>query len=402
MEVDTVLSLRTERFPQEIFETVIDNIDTNVGLHSATLVCRSWLPRASLHLLRSTSVNYIGRPEWWSNSPDGIETWRACEQFLAAVKTSERLQRYVQEVVVVNAWTCTPKVIALIIGEVPHLESLFLRGNCDTTTPAALAAPEVPVSFSGTLRLDLCSPPVLVYILRAFTRLKYLRLNPVFDVHWAPQIKLSPWRTRVEQLTLEGIDFYTVVVIETYIDHNTLQNVTLLGPDEWDPDGVEMAIPTFTKTLIRFKDGITSLSINSGYYNWAPFGVFALLYLNSLTTLELVIPSCFEGLSHLRYFFAEWRKDITKSIRSLHFVSTPATFYGAVDGPGLTLCDSGVLEYLNSGCSVDSVTWTLVMKQARPSLRNAVLAECQRRLEIIFPEYLRGHISFKSRSTWEQ
>ncbi|GJE95091.1 hypothetical protein PsYK624_112710 [Phanerochaete sordida] len=390
--------LRTERLPQELCELVIDHLDTDVALHTATLVSHSWHPRASLHLLHTVSVNYARRSDWWnaSNKGSGRETWRSCTSFLELLRKSARLQTYIHEVIVVSAWTCTRDVIVRVVREVPHLRALVLRGECDSTVtePGAAAIP-----FDGTLRLHLTHAAVLLHVLPTFSRLAHLRLRPLHDMGWFLPFDLtgSP-HVRVDELTLEGIDPQTVRVLEECLDASAMRKLSLLGKQGADPGYLQGAVIMLDRALVKFKLSLTQLVVDTSYFSVAGQKLSALQHLVALKSLTLILPAYVEDKKYdqIEPFFSQ--KDITKSITCLRFVSTPATFHHILDDPDFPLSD--ILHYIDVSRSVKRVVWTLVTNTAHPAARVALISGTLRRLQLVFPEYLREDIAVAVETGW--
>ncbi|EKM48440.1 uncharacterized protein PHACADRAFT_266362 [Phanerochaete carnosa HHB-10118-sp] len=140
------------RLPQELFDIIIDNLHSDKDtLKECSLVCRSWVPSSSFHLLRRVAwpllhhtrhthddPNVSHQDHQSLSSPDPIDTsFRTC---LSILKSSARLQSYVREFALTShrpqCSTITGRgkwekldvsTIAAILDLLPYLRCLFLE-----------------------------------------------------------------------------------------------------------------------------------------------------------------------------------------------------------------------------------------------------------------------------------
>lgn len=394
MNVNAIVLPRTERLPQELADLVIDHIELDVDLHHATLVCRAWLPRSSLHLLRIVSVNYFCRPDWWAGPIGGAVARHACTHFLDTLARSARLQHHVREVVVIHAATCAPPVLARIVRSVPRLERVLLRGEFDVTVPVGLRR----VCFGGTLHLHRCHAAALVHALRAFDGLRHLCLSPAVSYqNQPPELKLDLWALRIEEITLEYIDTYTLRVLEAYLDPSSTLKFSLYrnSPENYD-NSRNLAVAVLEQSLPKFGRSLKSLTVDSRYFRLASCNFSALKHLHRLQHLTLVITPSDKCASDLPYIFGQ--RDITESIRKLSFVTTPSTFQSIVGDPEFNL--STVVQYLEQNRAVQSVTWTLITRPNTTTERAAFIPQVRQRLQLVLPDHLRDCILVASRESW--
>ncbi|GJE96784.1 hypothetical protein PsYK624_129900 [Phanerochaete sordida] len=189
--------LPTGRLPPELCDLVIDFLatlptgdgdDTVQALARCSRVCRSWLPRASSHLLRGVEVNWAmahAAPDerddrgCWHHAEDPSDgpNWHDMPMFLADLDASPRLRQHVRAVTV--RLHCEGGDILRLFAALSGLEQLVF-----VVLDVFAAAREPPASrllFQGTVHMRLCDPQAMESALALFSEVQHLRIDRVMS-----------------------------------------------------------------------------------------------------------------------------------------------------------------------------------------------------------------------------
>lgn len=271
--------------PFRLMQKAIDHLDTTLQLHSASLVCRSWLSYVSPRLLHRISINRTTRepPSWqnvWDHWDDrdgldeldspSLDEWdqyrrtapRSWQRFLGLAYQSKRLRLHVREVVIADSsQSVPPTVTSRIIAMFPHLEELSLPANYQSTASPGMSA--ASVVFNGVLHLYRCSTDTLTsHILPGLSFVRHLRITQTSHKPGSQALRLpASASVSVQELTLQAIAIRsTVKALEAHIKPMALRKLTLLDVHQWDED----AGAALNSLLLRRVRSLTTLSIVTG------------------------------------------------------------------------------------------------------------------------------------------
>jgi hypothetical protein len=183
------------KLPQELCDLVIEylSIDSThirgrKALASASLVCRSWLPRASKYLFKHIEVDVL-----------------RLLSFISTAKTSQRMGSYVEELVI-NGTFDFPLHVPDLFKTLPSLRSIELWSNClprDKITPLAQT---LSVHHIQHLKLSYVDGKSLASLVQPFEHIGTLQLRSIDDEEAQLGVSLVPgvdFPRRIDRLILD-------------------------------------------------------------------------------------------------------------------------------------------------------------------------------------------------------
>ncbi|EKM51887.1 uncharacterized protein PHACADRAFT_212505 [Phanerochaete carnosa HHB-10118-sp] len=235
--------------PSSLVQRIIDHLDAHHSLHTASLVCRSWVPLASPHLLRRVTLYCTKRLDWSMRYDKREQTWHWHQGFFKLADQSARLRRHVREIAIAISSSPIPtSVIGCIISTFSHLEYLYLPGNIHPTSGPPMAA--TPVKFCGTLHLSRCSTlTLLASILPGLSSVRCLHLTQTYQGsrHVMPQ--LVPFSmASIQELILQDIcDIHLLFGLPP----TAFKKLTLIGVQDWAKLGLSIDQPGMQGLRVR-------------------------------------------------------------------------------------------------------------------------------------------------------
>ena len=195
------------QLPAELVNLIIDELRYDKrSLSSCSRVCRSWLPRSSVHIFHTFSI---------SCSPNNASA------FLPLIPSSARVLSSIRELVV----TLTPAnitVMTTILERLPRLKTLWLLSLdewSDTSLPMVLPAGRT-VNF---VQFSLFPVDVASYFLDLFASVDTLEVRSADS----PVRSFEPSMHRVKHLDIELESDGTLVDIGSLVDPAALESVKL-------------------------------------------------------------------------------------------------------------------------------------------------------------------------------